>query len=422
LRLLRRSKRAGLSLALWPALLGMGILVAACGSNGSSASSGTSGTSGSTASASGSFVVGFTPTLTGAYASIGAQELLFTKAVFNQVNASGGIDGHQVKLEVADAGETDPTATAATLQVIGDGASIVMGQLVSDQCAASVSTATRFRVPLLCVNADPSSLSPVNPYVFMAWAPEVTQATPMLQFMKKVVSKSSPRIGIVVDDDIGAQDYATAIAQQASQFGGKVVSQELASLTAANINPEISDLIAAKPDVVFTELLPSQDLPLVKQLRAAGSTVPVFSVAPYPGYSTLQSIADPGFYQFELAPMLEPTASAPAGPTQVMAGLRAAGVANTAAAMNQVYGSNFSLPALAVVQALKTCGYPCDGSALDSVLQKTTLNSPGFADGYGFSSSSHQGARTLMVYVWNSATNSAKLVASGLSVAALSSK
>src|SRR5208282_2145058 len=109
LKCIRTSMRARPGLSRWPALLAICLLAAACGSTASSGSSGSSasGSSSGSKSASGSYTVGFTPSLSGAYAALGAQELLFARAVFDQVNAAGGINGHQIVVTTADAGPTD---------------------------------------------------------------------------------------------------------------------------------------------------------------------------------------------------------------------------------------------------------------------------------------------------------------------------
>src|ERR1700722_19042338 len=228
-------------------------------------SSGGSGTPASGApSASGDYVIGVDDVLSGPLASYGQSFLTNARAAVSYVNANGGVNGHQVKLVSADSAATGQNASSAAQQLIsGQNVTAMVGFTLSDDCSAVSTLASARQVPIVCTSIPPSSLSPVQQYTFAGGDVEIEEVPGTLAFVKNYL-KLAPgsTFAILGANPLGTQLWAKQLTTAMEGAGYKSVAQELIPVTSVNGSTQISQVVTAKPDIVFAEPVASMYLPL----------------------------------------------------------------------------------------------------------------------------------------------------------------
>jgi branched-chain amino acid transport system substrate-binding protein len=275
-------------------IAGAGCVVAAalagCASSGSSSSvssspvsnaSGASTSGASTSSAAaGDYTIGVDDVLSGPLASYGQSFLINARAAVNYVDANGGVNGHQVKLVSADSAATGQNASSAAQQLISaDNVSALIGFTLSDDCAAVSALATAHQVPIVCTSIAPSQLSPVQKYTFAGGDVEIEEVPGTLAFVQDYLKlPKGSTFAILGANPLGTQLWAQQLTTAMKAAGYKSVAEELIPVTSVNGSTQISQVVSAKPDIVFAEPVASMYLPLVQALRAAGNNAPIVSV------------------------------------------------------------------------------------------------------------------------------------------------
>jgi branched-chain amino acid transport system substrate-binding protein len=396
-------------------IAGVGCVVAAalagCSSGGSSSTAAGPAASGASA-ASGDYVIGVDDVLSGPLASYGQSFLTNARAAVSYVNANGGVNGHQVKLVSADSAATGQNASAAAQQLISSqNVSAIVGFTLSDDCSAVSALASAHQVPIVCTSIPPSSLSPVQKYTFAGGDVEIEEVPGTLDFVKnylKLVPGST--FAILGANPLGTQLWAKQLTTAMEAAGYKSVAQELIPVTSVNGSTQISQVVAAKPDIVFAEPVASMYLPLMQALRAAGNHAPVVSAHNGVGYQGIASIKDPHLYGITPTEYVTDPASTQSGAAMYISGMK--GVGQTSAAqLNGIIGVPGFLTVYGITQALKTCGYPCGGEKLATALESIKLTLPGLVSGtFGWTAALHTPYRQEFVYAWDPATKAPKVV------------
>ncbi|MGI5200184.1 ABC transporter substrate-binding protein [Spirillospora sp. CA-108201] len=366
----------------------------------------TSCSSGGSGSSGGDYVIGFSDGLTGSLATYTAGELRWTKAVFNAVNASGGIDGHKIRLKALDQGEAGSgKATANVIQLATkDKATAILGQLISNDCSSVAKVAERYKTPVLCQRGTESDLNPPSKYVFLDTDMETMEVEPQIKFIKSRVTKPNPRVAVFYSDLIGPLNWSNRWKKEAAANGMTVSTVQKEALSATNIDANIAAIVASKPDVVVAEIFNQFYKPLVDGLAAAGLDVPVVTTSGAVIGSTMKSIGRANLYQTTITkPAIVDDPSNSAGLKATLAELGKLGTKTTDALMD----GEGTMPAVGpyiVVEALKKCGFPCSGQKMSTALEQVTTDADGLVPGsFGYSPTSHIGVKNLVFMHWDPA-------------------
>jgi branched-chain amino acid transport system substrate-binding protein len=393
-------------------------VLAGCSSGGSSSAAGGGSTAagGSTASgaasASGDYVIGVDDVLSGPLASYGQSFLVNARAAVGYINANGGVNGHQVKLATADSAATGQNASSAAQQLISSqNVAAIAGFTLSDDCSAVSTLATAHTTPIICTSIPPSLLSPVQKYTFAAGDVEIEEVPGTLAFVKNYLKlPAGSTFAILGANPLGTQLWAKQLTTAMESAGYKSVAQELIPVTSVNGSTQISQVVAAKPDIVFAEPVASMYLPLDQALRASGSKAPIVSAHNGVGYQGIASIKDPLLYGITPTQYVTDTASTQAGAAMYVQGMKSVGQ-TTPAQLNGIIGVPGFLTVYGIAQALKTCSYPCAGDKLATALEALKLTLPGLVSGtFGWTAAVHTPYTQEYVYAWDDATSAPKIV------------
>lgn len=222
--------------------------------------------------------------LTGAFALIGKYDAVGAEAYLQSVNRSGGVLGHHINYVVNNiASSSSESATITRKCVLQDHANFILGPDESSTVVASVPVADSLKTVMIEFGAGwgpaetglPAKY--LNSYAFPAIADSFHWADiAMLEGV--MIPKHYTRIAVLEDDVPGATGNASYLAGYpgVASHGITVVARDTVTPGSTDDTPEVTRLMAAKPQFVMLALVPGADtLTALKALKAANPTLPI---------------------------------------------------------------------------------------------------------------------------------------------------
>lgn len=383
----------------------LGMTAAAC-----SSSAGASGKGG------GDYVIGYVNGMSGSVAVFGQYALSYLQAEVKTANASGGVNGHKIVVDVLDSAAEGQNAVSATEQMItSKHPDILYGMTLAADCTTASAVAAKYKTPLVCASTSDSSVAPVQPYVFASQALEGRLAVPSVNFAVQTLKlPKGSTYATVINPAEGGDDFAAGVDAMAKTHGLKKVASLQIAYTATSPASQVAQLVAKKPDVVFTDAIGPDIAATAQGLQAAGRSTPVVSIFSSLGYDGYVKLADPNLYEVAQTNYVTPQLAAQSsGVAQVQKILEAGGM-KTPSVQDQQLGPQAILPALGIVQAFKACGSSCTPQKMATSLQGVTVSLNGFSKGFSWTAANHVPVNFVDVVGYDSATKSVKTVATNL--------
>ena len=404
--------------------LAVALAVSACGGGSSSGAGGASPSGGAGASAGaassggssggsasgGSYTIGSSSILSGPAAVLGAQLDGGMNAYFKNVNAHGGVNGKQIKLDTADGGLTASATIQALKTLVSSDHSIVVGGLLdSSGTEGAHSTIEALKTAVLEATPVLQDVRPqAGPYFFGGGGP-VYPDNAHLQFefaKQQVIKKPHPRIALIYDISASATQYGNEIKKLAQQNGYTVVDSEPYQVGTTSFASQAAKLAAAKPDYIFGSF-DASNFAFLKALKTAGVTAPVLADQGGPTAHQLAQLDYPGIYvQSAYSAYNYAGDSSPAVKRYRQLIAKYGGGVDPGANITQ-YGY---LEAQVIVAVLKKCGAHCNTASFASTLGGMhTISTGGFSFApVTYSKANAAGVPTNAFYTYN--TSSKKLV------------
>lgn len=271
------------------------IALPACGSSesgGDSTGASAASTGAKSAIPDGPIVIGSAIAQTGVMAPYDGGPATGLQVAVDDINAKGGVDGHPLKLIYADTQSDPAKGGGAALDVIEQGADVVVvtcdfdfgssaaqaaiskGKVAMSTCGAS----TRFNPDVLGPLLFTQGASTIWEGEVMArWAYEVKD------FRKAFLLQETT---LAYNEDLckGMKDAFP------EQSGASIVGEESFKGADAKITSQISAIQSAKPDFIWLCSATPAGPSAIKQLRAAGVDVPILSGAGMDGSYWLDAV------------------------------------------------------------------------------------------------------------------------------------
>jgi len=194
-----------------------------------------------------------------------------------EVNDKGGVDGHPLKLEIADT-QGDATRTATlTEKFIGDGALSIVGGTNSTEALAIKSVAARRKTPYLATGgASVAVTTPLSPWTFQIMGRD--DAT--LKDIAKIAAKDigANKIAALYVENrwgIGGRDALTR--ELKDTYGLTPVAVESSANAEANLVPQMLRLKNSGADALVLWVSIDEVPVALKAMMQVGFNVPVLS-------------------------------------------------------------------------------------------------------------------------------------------------
>jgi branched-chain amino acid transport system substrate-binding protein len=208
--------------------------------------------SGDAAAAASPFDVVVVAPVTGALASFGGGEIQGVKAAAQVLNASGGINGHLVKVEVLDDQGSSTTAAGLLEQRLASGTkpNLVVPGVTSTEGVALVPIASSAGVYTTGTPNDTSlNDSTKYPYEFLA-APDAS--LPATQLMQYLAGKGLKSLAMLTSSDAFGASTAAAT-QAAAKKAGIKFTEATYNDTDLDVTAQLEQLKAANPKALYFE-------------------------------------------------------------------------------------------------------------------------------------------------------------------------
>ncbi|SKB06112.1 ABC transporter substrate-binding protein [Aeromicrobium choanae] len=352
----------------------LALLVAACGG----------GSDDEAAEGDGTYKWGINAELSGVTAYYGEGMEVGLESYVEEVNAAGGINGHEIELVTLDNGaDASRTATNTTQLATAEEVSAIFGFVLSANCSAGTPVAERYKVPLACM-----SLAESNDYAFSLGADNTRAGSAMIAAAKEVSGQQNPRAALVNINTLTSIGFGDQVEEKAAAEGVELVTRQEIDLAASDSSTQIAKLVAARPDVVMMSNTGPGFLSVLKGLRSAKIDAPIIWVDGTGNLPSLAESTDEGVYALTVAEVVDP-AKAEGAAAEF---LKSVGSRMKSDNLLQVNGA-YTVPAYMTARlfgaAMETCGYPCSGEDLRKELEKTSIELPGLASEFGYAEGDH---------------------------------
>jgi branched-chain amino acid transport system substrate-binding protein len=241
------------------------LAVAACASSGGNSSGGSG-------SASSPIVIGNQADLTG-NATVGVPGNYGVQFAVQQINAHGGIDGHQIKLVTED---SQGSATGGTLSVRKlldvDHVQAIINTSTSDASVPSIPAVQAASIPyLISAGTDPVLVQPSNTMVFITPAVSLTYASKAyVQYFAKAGYK---KVAVIAAQDALGTENEKLMKQYAPQYGVTLSAWENFAATDTDFSAQVHSAAASNPDAIF--VIGDFTGNVAKAVRDAGINLPL---------------------------------------------------------------------------------------------------------------------------------------------------
>jgi len=219
-------------------------------------------------SRSGPIRIGSVLFLTGPAASYGAMQRSAFEIGRDEINSSGGIDGHPLEIIYEDSEHSEPKAVAAVKKLIGvDKVPMILEVTGSGEALASAPVAQSSRIVLLSAIDSSPKLTESGSYFFRIMPSDLFQGRFLSDWGHAMNWKKAAILFVNNDWGVGMRDSVTASFTKA---GGTIALTESSADEDLDFRTQFAKIKAAKPDGVFLLLYPQAAGRALKQAKELG--------------------------------------------------------------------------------------------------------------------------------------------------------
>jgi ABC-type branched-subunit amino acid transport system substrate-binding protein len=221
--------------------------------------------------------IGIAVGLSGANSVVAPAVVQSSQLAVEEINASGGILGRQIQLEI-----TDDASGAVGAQKAYD--TLVFQKNVDAIISMETSAARNAALPIVARGKKPFIYTSFyegrscSPWMYVnGWVPE-QQVAPVVDYFEK--SKSAKTFYLVGNDYAFGRGMLQFTRKYIEQHGGKVVGEEYLPIDGTDWTPVLSKIRSAHPDALISATAGgAPNVALAKQLKGSGLTLPYGNLA-----------------------------------------------------------------------------------------------------------------------------------------------
>jgi branched-chain amino acid transport system substrate-binding protein len=219
--------------------------------------------------------IGAIYSISGPGSFLGAPEDKVLRALADEANKKGGINGHKVELVIYDTeGNTGKAAQQYRRLATSDDVQVIFGPSSSGESLAVKELANELKVPTLMHGGAEAITKPVTPWVFNTPPTDRISLSGLLAHMKKMGITS---VAMLSAADGFGQSGKNILNELAPQYGIKVVAQEEFNRTDADMTAQVLKAKAANPDsMIIWSALPGPVV-ILRAAQTAGFNKPIFT-------------------------------------------------------------------------------------------------------------------------------------------------
>jgi branched-chain amino acid transport system substrate-binding protein len=234
---------------------------------------GACGGQGSGAAAPATLVVGEFNPFTGPDAAFGPEMVGGCVPAVKLINASGGVLGHHLGCVQEDTRGDPADAVPAAQKMMATESSLV-GVLgpSSDEALATVPLLNQGKVPMFADTGQAAFDHTTDAYFWRITPADDVKGYALALWAHKA---GYTRAAAVFGSDAGAQSDVPTLVRAFTRLGGTIVYNKPFALDQSSYRSEIENMLAAHPQVIFTEVDPQTGATLLSELQQLHGLIPV---------------------------------------------------------------------------------------------------------------------------------------------------
>jgi ABC-type branched-subunit amino acid transport system substrate-binding protein len=215
---------------------------------------------------------------TGPDASFGPEMAAGCIPAANLINQAGGVLGHQVQCIAVDTRGDPADAVPAAQKMIATTQNLVgMNGPSSDEALATVPIIDRAHLPMFADSGQAAFDKSTYKYFYRLTPPDDAAGVAMAIY---AYNKGYRRGGAIFGNDLSSQGNVPNLLSAFAKLGGQIVINQTLTLDQSSYRTEVTALVAANPDVLFTEADPQTDAAYLSQLQQLHGLIPVIGTQP----------------------------------------------------------------------------------------------------------------------------------------------
>jgi branched-chain amino acid transport system substrate-binding protein len=236
--------------------------------------------SGPASASSSTLTVADVAPFTGVDAALGPTYLVSCDGATSAINAAGGVFGHKLACKAVDTRGDPADAVPAVRQMYASTSNLalVIG-LTSDEAASVVPIINSNKTVMFGMTGQSEFDHTKFPYFYRLVPPDLAESYAMVAIAK--YDKHYTKVALAFGNDIGSQTFVTPALQSIKKAGLKLVANETLDLSATTFRTEAAKIVAAHPDVIFTEALGPTEAAFLSELKQqnGGKMIPVIGTS-----------------------------------------------------------------------------------------------------------------------------------------------
>jgi len=220
------------------------------------------------------YVLGAVLSLSGPVAANGVPTRDGIQLAVEEINGAGGIDGHPIEvLFEDDQSKPDQAVILANKLIAQNRALMLLGASFGSTSNAIATVAEKQKVPQLTPTAWTKEDLRVLPYTFYFIADFVSVVDRMLDLITRELK--GKRVGMLRLSREYGQIGSEALHRLKGKYGVEVVREERGNDPDTDFTPQLTNIRAAKPDVLISWFANPAGAISIKNARQLGMTIPI---------------------------------------------------------------------------------------------------------------------------------------------------
>lgn len=219
------------------------------------------------------YKIGAVLSASGPAAPLGQPEQRALMLLEKQVNESGGIDGHPLKIIIEDdASDPAKASTAVTKLITQDKVPAVAGSSTTGATLAMVPVVEKEMVPLVCMAAGTKITSPVNKWVFRTPPTDSMAIQKVLEYLKNDLKVT--KIAILHDANAFGTGGADELQAKAPEYGVEVVARESYGSADTDMTAQLTKVKQTDAQALVVWGTNPGPASIAKNMQQLGMTIP----------------------------------------------------------------------------------------------------------------------------------------------------
>ena len=220
--------------------------------------------------------VGEFASLTGSEATFGQSSHQGTQLAIDELNASGGVLGKQLKLITEDnQSQAGQSSTVVRKLISSDGVVAILGEVASSRSLEAAPICQQNKIPMISPSSTNPKVTETGDFIFRVCFIDPFQGTVMANFGRKTLKLKSA----AVLSDVKS-DYSIGLAKFFKEGfvanGGTIIAEQKYSGGDKDFNAQLTAIKAANPDGIFVPGYYTEVGLIALQAKQLGITAPIF--------------------------------------------------------------------------------------------------------------------------------------------------